>query len=121
MREGNNEGGREEERREEERREGGREVEREAKEEGITYYLQNYYNNYIHQHAYIHMHTHTHTCTPTIYRNLVIFRIEKFRTLLFRAVVISYAPDIIYETRVKVSLLKNIRAFNFRTDGSVRN
>ena len=25
------------------------------------------------------------------------------------------------ETRVKVSLLKNIRAFNFRTDGSVRN
>ena len=27
----------------------------------------------------------------------------------------------IYETRVKVSLLKNIRAFNFRTDGSVRN
>ena len=35
------------------------------------------------------------------YRNLVIFR-----TLLFHAVLISYAPDIIYETRVKVSLLK---------------
>ena len=49
------------------------------------------------------------------------FALKIFRTLLFRAVLISYAPDIVYETRVKVSLLKNIRAFNFRTDGSVRN
>ena len=49
------------------------------------------------------------------------FALKIFRTLLFRAVLISYAPNIIYETRVKVSLLKNIRAFNFRTDGSVRN
>ena len=49
------------------------------------------------------------------------FALKIFRKLLFRAVLISYAPHIIYETRVKVSLLKNIRAFNFRTDGSVRN
>ena len=49
------------------------------------------------------------------------FALKIFRTLLFCAVLISYAPDIVYETRVKVSLLKNIRAFNFRTDGSVRN
>ena len=49
------------------------------------------------------------------------FVLKIFRTLLFRAVLISYAPHIIYETRVKVSLLKNILAFNFRTDGSVRN
>ena len=49
------------------------------------------------------------------------FALKIFRTLLFRAVLISYAPHIVYETRVKVSLLKNIRAFNFRTDGSVRN
>ena len=49
------------------------------------------------------------------------FSLKIFCTLLFRAVLISYAPHVIYETRVKVSLLKNIRAFNFRTDGSVRN
>ena len=49
------------------------------------------------------------------------FALKIFRTLLFRAVLISYAPDIVHETRVKVSLLKNIRAFNFRTDGSIRN
>ena len=49
------------------------------------------------------------------------FALKIFRTLLFRAVLISYAPDIVYKTRVKVSLLKNIRTFNFRMDGSVRN
>ena len=36
-----------------------------------------------------------------------------FALKIFRAVLISYAPHIIYETRVKVSLLKNILAFNF--------
>ena len=30
------------------------------------------------------------------------FALKIFRTLLFRAVLISYAPHIIYETRVKV-------------------
>ena len=49
------------------------------------------------------------------------FALKIFRTLLFRAVLISHAPHIVYETRVKISLLKNIRMFNFRTDGSVRN
>ena len=49
------------------------------------------------------------------------FALKIFRTLLFRAVLISYAPHIVHETRVKVSLLKNIRAFNFRMDGSVQN
>ena len=44
-----------------------------------------------------------------------------YRTLLFRVVLISYAPHIVYETRAKMSLLNNIRSFNFRTDGSVRN
>ena len=56
------------------------------------------------------------------YRNLVIFRIENISYVIISC---SFnfvpAPDIIYETRVKVSLLKNVRAFNFRTDGSVRN
>ena len=49
------------------------------------------------------------------------FALKIFRTLSFRAVLILYASHIIYETRVKVSLLKNIRAFNFHTDGSMRN
>ena len=49
------------------------------------------------------------------------FALKIFHMLLFRAVLISYAPDIIYETRVKVSLLENIRALNFRTDGIIRN
>ena len=47
------------------------------------------------------------------------FALKIFHTLLFRAVLIWYAPPIVYETRVKISLLKNIRTFNFRTDGSV--
>ena len=47
------------------------------------------------------------------------YALRIFRTLLFRTVLISYAPHIIYETRVKVSLLKNICTFNFRADGSV--
>ena len=65
--------------------------------------------------------THVHI-TPQ--HNTVIwlyFALKIFCTLLFRAVLMSYTPHIIYETRVKVSLLKNIRAFNFRADGSVRN
>ena len=49
------------------------------------------------------------------------FTLKIFRTLLFRVVLISYAPHIVYETRVKIPLLNNIRSFNFRTDGSVRN
>ena len=49
------------------------------------------------------------------------FALKIFRTLLFRTVLISYAPYIVYETRVKIPLLKNIRTFNFHTDGSVRN
>ena len=51
------------------------------------------------------------------------FTLKIFRTLLFRVVLISYAPHIVhvYETRVKMSLLNNIRSFNFRTDGRVRN
>ena len=49
------------------------------------------------------------------------FALKIFRTLLFRIVLISYAPHIVYETRVKILLLKNIRTFNFRMDGSVRN
>ena len=49
------------------------------------------------------------------------FALEIFRTLLFRTVLISYAPHIVYETRVKILMLKNIHTFNFRTDGSVRN
>ena len=48
------------------------------------------------------------------------FTLKGFHTLLFRTVLISYAPHIIYETRVKISLLKNIRTFNFRMDGSIR-
>ena len=51
----------------------------------------------------------------------LFFALKIFRTLLFRTVLISYSPHIVYETRVKISLLKNIRTFNFRTDGSVRN
>ena len=51
----------------------------------------------------------------------IYFALKIFHTLLFRAVLISYAPHIIYETGVKVSLLKNIGVFNFRMDGSVRN
>ena len=49
------------------------------------------------------------------------FALKIFRTLLFCTVLILYAPHIVYETRVKISLLKNIRTFNFHTDGSVRN
>ena len=49
------------------------------------------------------------------------FAVKIFRTLLFRAVLIAYAPHIVYETRVKISLSNNIHTFNFRTDGSVRN
>ena len=56
-----------------------------------------------------------------MYRNLVIFRVENISYVIISCSFNSYAPDIVYETRVKVSLLKNIRAFNFRTDGSVRN
>ena len=48
------------------------------------------------------------------------FALKIFCTLLVRTVLISYAPHIVYETRVKMSL-KNIRTFIFRTDGSVRN
>ena len=49
------------------------------------------------------------------------FTLKIFRTLLFRVVLISYAPHIVYETRVKITLLNNIRSFNFRTYGSIRN
>ena len=66
----------------------------------------------------------------TVYKNMeytniantviwLYFALKIFRMSLFRAVLISYAPDIIFETRVKVSLLKNIRAFSFRTDSTV--
>ena len=66
-----------------------------------------------------YMQSHTvHSLYTVIW---LYFALKIFRTLLFRAVLISYAPHIIYETRVKVSLLKNIRAFNIRTDGSVQN
>ena len=65
--------------------------------------------------TYIHHHEISNTVI------WLYFALKIFRTLLFRAVLISYAPHIIYETRVKVLLLKNIRAFNFRTDGSIRN
>ena len=36
------------------------------------------------------------------------FALKIFHTLLFRTVLISYAPHIVYETRVKVSLSKKI-------------
>ena len=49
------------------------------------------------------------------------FVLKIFHTLLFCAVLISYAPQIVYETRVKISLLRNIRTLNFRMDGSIRN
>ena len=49
------------------------------------------------------------------------FALKIFGTLLFRIVLISYASLIVYEARVKISLMKNIRTFNFRTDNSVRN
>ena len=44
----------------------------------------------------------------TIYRNLVIFRVENISYVIIfvQFQVISYAPHIVYETRVKVSLLK---------------
>ena len=58
-----------------------------------------------------------HSCTVI----WLYFTLKIFGTLLFRVVLISYAPHIVYETRVKMSLLNNIRSFNFRTDGSVRN
>ena len=44
------------------------------------------------------------------------FALKIFRTLLFCTVLISYAPHIVYETRVKILLLKNIR-----TDRSIQN
>ena len=66
--------------------------------------------------GYAVLHVHVQACTVI----WLYFTLKIFRTLLFRAVLISYAPHIII-TRVKVSLLKNIHAFNFRTDGSVRN
>ena len=49
------------------------------------------------------------------------FTLKIFRMLLFRVVLISYAPHIAYETRVKILLFNYIRSFNFRTGGSVRN
>ena len=58
--------------------------------------------------------------TLQYYRNLVIFHVENISYVII-VVLISYAPHIMYETCVKVSLLKNIRAFNFHMDGSVRN
>ena len=58
-----------------------------------------------------------HVCVYIIW---LYFMLKIFRTLLFRVVLISHAPHIVYETRVKMSLLNNIRSFNFRTDGSVR-
>ena len=54
------------------------------------------------------------------YRNLVIFRIENISYVIISCS-FNFVHSPYYETRVKVSLLKNIRAFNFRTDGSVRN
>ena len=54
---------------------------------------------------------HAHTL---IYRNLVIFCVKNISYVIFRAVLISYVPHIVYETRVKISLLNNIRTFNFR-------
>ena len=56
-----------------------------------------------------------------IYRNLVTFRVENISYVIISCSLISYAPHIVYETRVKISLLNNISTFNFRTDGSVRN
>ena len=53
------------------------------------------------------------------YRNLVIFRVENISYVINSCS--SYTPHIIYETRVKVSLLKSIHAFIFCMDGSVRN
>ena len=62
------------------------------------------------------------SCTCVLYTVIWLYFAWKiFRTLLFRAVLISYAPHIVYETRVKILLLKNICTFNFRTDGSVQN
>ena len=60
---------------------------------------------------------------PTMQYTIIwlYFALKIFRMLLFRTVIILYAPHIVYETPVKVSLLKNIRTFHFRTDGSVRN
>ena len=55
------------------------------------------------------------------YRNLVIFRVKNISYIIIRTVLILYAPHIVYETRVKISLLKNIRTFNFHTDSSIRN
>ena len=67
------------------------------------------------------VHLHVYACMYNYVRTVIwlYFALKKFRTLLFRAVLISYAPHIIYEARVKVSLLKNICEFNFRMDGSV--
>ena len=56
-----------------------------------------------------------------IYRNLVTFRVENISYVIISCSLISYAPHIVYETRVKISLLNNISTFNFRTDGSVPN
>ena len=66
----------------------------------------------------------SHAYTPSHMSHTVIwlyFTLKIIHTLLFRVVLISYAPHIVYETRVKITLLNNIRSFNFRTDGSVRN
>ena len=47
---------------------------------------------------------HVHRLSSTVI--WLYFALKVFRTLLFRAVLISYALHIIYETRVKVLLLK---------------
>ena len=65
----------------------------------------------------------TLACTYIRVRTVIwlYFTLKIFCMLLFRAVLISYAPHIVYETRVKISSLKNIRTFNFHTDGSIQN
>ena len=52
---------------------------------------------------------------------VIIFHVENILYVIISSVLILYVPHSAYETRVKISLLKNIRTFNFRTDGSVRN
>ena len=60
--------------------------------------------------------------TTCVYYTVIwlYFALKIFRTLLFRSFTFVCSPQAyIYKTRVKISLLTNIRTFNFHTDSSV--
>ena len=65
---------------------------------------------------YILLYNSIHVCWYNMHTlSWLYFALKIICTLLFRAVLISYAPHIVYEMRVKISLLIFVRSIFVRT------